>query len=160
MNDNYFMRPITLYIAASIDNFIARTDGNVDWLESPEFHLPNEDFAYREFYDSIDCTLMGNNTYKAVIDFDIPFPYSDKTNFVFSQKTPAHGNEHVTFVSDDILEFVRKLKTKSGKGIWLIGGGQINSLLLENNLIDKIILTIVPITLGEGIPLFHGQAKT
>ena len=78
------MKKLILYSAASIDNFITRAGGETDWLDSPEYSIPVEDFGYREFYDSIDTILMGNTTYKQLLSFNMPFPYPDKKNYVFS----------------------------------------------------------------------------
>ena len=153
------MREIVLYIAASLDNYIARTDGNVEWLDSPDYLIPDEDYGYNNFYKSIDTTLMGNSTYKALLGFNVPFPYPDASNYVFSRSANNQDTEHVNFVSGNILDFVQELKNKKGKDIWLIGGAKINTLFIANDLIDKIILTIIPMTLGQGIPLFEGQAK-
>jgi len=153
------MRQVILYIAASLDNFIARPDGSVDWLSSPEFLLPDEDYGYHEFYITIDTTLMGNSTYRFILDQDVPFPYPDKKNYVFSRSAKNRDTEFVRFIYQDPVDFVRQLKLQTGEDIWLVGGGQINTVLLNNDLIDKMILTLLPITLGEGIPLFHGKYK-
>ena len=153
------MRRLVLYTATSLDNFIARPDGDVNWLHSPEYLIENEDYGYSELYQSIDTTLMGNKTYQFILDLDVPFPYPDKSNFVFSQSENHLDTQYVKFITGDIIEFVKNLKENNGKDIWLIGGGQINTLMLNNDLIDEIILTLVPIILGEGIPLFPGNAK-
>lgn len=153
------MRQVILYTAASLDNFIARPDGRVDWLNSPEFLIPDEDYGYQNFYQTIDTTLMGNHTYQFILDQDVPFPYPDKTNYVFSRSSNNRDTEFVRFISEDPADLVRELKQEDGDNIWLIGGGQINTILLNNDLIDKMILTIIPMTLGEGIPLFHGSYK-
>jgi len=153
------MRQVILYIAASLDNYIARRDGNVDWLSSPEFLIPDEDYGYNNFYPTIDTTLMGNSTYRFILDQDVPFPYPDKTNYVFSHSAKNRDTEFVRFISQDPVDFVRQLKQETGEDIWLVGGGQINTILLNKDLIDKIILTIFPLTLGEGIPLFQGKYK-
>lgn len=156
------MRKLVLYIAASIDNFIAKPDGSIDWLNNPEYDpLPGEDYGYAAFCESIDTTLMGNATYQEVLGFDIPFPYPDKTNYVFSRSENKGNHEFVRFISGDIAGFTKQLKARPGNDIWLIGGGQINTIMLESGLIDKIILTIIPITLGDGIPLFQkGSVET
>lgn len=147
-----------LYVAASLDSYIARPDGNVDWLNDPELQLPGEDYGYQDFYGSIDTTLMGHRTYRAILGFDVPFPYPDKTNYVFSRSATKAKSGDVTFISGDVSAFVHTLKEMPGRDIWLIGGGQINTLLLERGLIDRMILTLIPLLLGQGIPLFHGKA--
>ena len=81
------MREVILYSASSLDSYIARTDGRVDWLEYPRFTLPGEDFGYEKFLKSVDTTLMGNNTYQLILGFGGPFPYPDTTNYVFSRST-------------------------------------------------------------------------
>jgi dihydrofolate reductase len=159
VRDEKKMRQIVLYSAVSLDNYIARKDGNVDWLDAPEYELPDEDYGYTDFNQTIDTTLMGHNTYNALLGFDVPFPYPDKTNYIFSRTADHEDTEYVKFITGDIANFVRELKNEKGKDIWLIGGGQINTLLLNNHLIDKVRLTLIPVTLGEGIPLFLGQAK-
>ena len=151
------MRKLILYIAASLDNYIARPDGDVEWLNAPDLRLPKEDYGYSDFYQTIDTTLMGHRTYQAILGFDVPFPYPEMTNYVFTRSEANSDNENVTFISGDVAAFVRTLKQKPGRDIWLIGGGQINTLLLEHGLIDRMILTLIPVLLGEGIPLFHGK---
>jgi len=154
------MRKIVLYIAASIDNFIAKKDGNVDWLDDPDYAIEGNDLGYSAFYQSLDTTFMGNATYQEVLGFDVPFPYPDKKNYVFS-RSEKENDENVEFVSGDIVAFTKQLKAQSGKNIWLVGGGQINTLFLEKGLIDQIILTIIPITLGDGISMFQkGSVET
>jgi len=126
---------------------------------SPEFLIPDEDYGYSDFYPGIDTILMGNSTYRFILDQNVPFPYPDKTNYVFSHSAKNQDTEFVRFISQNPVEFVRQLKQEEGEDIWLVGGGQINSILLNKDLIDKIILTLIPMTLGEGIPLFHGKYK-
>lgn len=147
------MRDVILYIATSLDMFIAREDGSVDWL----FH--DQDYGYSEFLKSIDTTIMGHNTYKQIKSFGPPFPYRDKTNYVFSRHN--HQEEgYIQFIANKTIPFVRSLKKERGKDIWLIGGGSINDVLLEAGLIDKMILSIHPVFLGKGIPLFpHAQVE-
>lgn len=148
------MRKVILYIAASVDHYIAKTDGDTAWLHSPELTLANEDYGYNQLIESIDTTLMGNSTYEQIMSFDIPFPYPDTQNYVFTRSKDRQDTKHVSFVSKDISSFVQALKAKEGKDIWLIGGGQINSLLINSGLVDELILSIIPIVLGNGIPLF------
>jgi dihydrofolate reductase len=147
------MRKITLYSALSVDGFIAAADGNIDWLHNEAYALEGEDFGYGAFYASIDTTLQGNKTYRQVASFDVPFPYAGKTNYVFSRSSQPAA-EHVVFVQEDLVTFVRQLKVQAGGGIWLVGGGQLNGLLLQAGLIDELYLTFIPVALGEGIGLF------
>ncbi len=149
------MRKIKLYIAVSIDGYIAQSDGGVAWLDE----IPNPDqtdYGYFDFYKSIDTTLMGNATYQQILTFDIPFPYADKTNYVFSRKEQV-DNEDVKFVRKNVSDFVEELQSQKGGDIWLIGGGQLNAAFLEEGLIDEIIVSIMPIVLGSGMPLFAVQ---
>ena len=152
------MKKVKLYIATSLDGFIADKNGSVNWLEN--FPNPNLlDYGYNDFYDSIDTTLMGNATYQQILNFDIPFPYAGKQNIVFTRNNTLEKDDNVRFITKDIPNFVRTLKQELGKDIWLIGGGQINILLFNHGLIDEIIITYIPIVLGEGIPFFGGIAN-
>jgi len=146
------MRQVKLFIAASLDGYIAGPEGEIDWL-----FMDGNDYGYTPFFQSIDTTLSGHETYKLTLTFG-EFPYVGKTNYVFSrsEQPPA---PHVTFVSEDPAAFVRKLKEQEGGDIWLVGGGQINTLLLNADLIDELIVAIHPVILGEGLPLFAPTAR-
>lgn len=149
------MRRIILYIATSLDNYIARPDGSIDWLEEATLN-PSEDYGYRKFYDSVDTTIMGANTYRQICGFDVPFPYPDKRNIVITtQKNQKKVHPSVEFVTAELNPFLTDLKKSEGQNIWLIGGSQINSYMLSQRLLDRIILTRMPIFIGEGIPLFQ-----
>jgi dihydrofolate reductase len=152
------MRKLILYIAASLDGYIARTDGRIDWLENKTYTIAGEDFGYSDFMKTIDTTLMGHSTYKVVLSLGMSFPYPDKTNYVFSH-TERPATEYVQFVTRNATGFVKQLKQETGKNIWLIGGSQLNTLLLNAGLIDEIILTYIPVVLGKGIPLFAPGAS-
>jgi len=145
------MGKLVLYSAASIDGYIAGANDDLTWLEG------GDDFGYDSFYKSIGITLMGNNTYKLVKSFG-DFPYPDKRNYVFTRNKMSKDDPHVTFISDDITGFVRLLKEKEKDDIWLVGGGEINGLLGEAGLIDRMMLFIFPVLLGSGTPIFSGKA--
>lgn len=141
------MRDVVLFIACSLDGYIARKDGRVDWL----FH--DEDYGFTEFYDSVDTTLMGKKTYRDILGFG-DFPYPEKKNYVFVRKDNTPPNKHVEYIHGDIPTFVRNLKKQEGKSIWLVGGGQINTMLLTSGQIDRMIVSVHPVILGQGVPLF------
>jgi dihydrofolate reductase len=149
---------IKLYIATSLDSFIARENGSIDWLTEYE-NSPKTDYGYSEFYKSIGTVLMGRKTYKQVLGFG-DWPYEEKKSYVFSRQTePLRREKNVEFISGDIGEFVRYLKENTEEDIWLVGGSQIIKVFLEENLVEDLIIFVVPIILGSGIPLFDRIQK-
>lgn len=152
------MRKIKLYIAISLNGKIAKADGSVHWLES----IPNpekSDYGYYDFYNSIDTTIQGYNTYKQIVDWGIDFPYADKKNYVLTRKQELTNNKDVDFIKENPIDFIKRLKSDKGKDIWLIGGGQINTMLLSAQLIDDIYLHVMPIIIPDGIELFEHIPK-
>jgi len=150
-----FMKSKTiLYISMSIDGFIAKKDGSVDFLNP--YNEGGDDYGYKEFYDSVGTIVMGNNTYKQFGNTkEFKEYYEGKPIFVFSRS--AKGKDgYVTFVSRDVKEFVENLETKDNKHIWLLGGASIVNEFLKDNLIDEFIITTIPVLLGDGVPLFKG----
>ena len=91
------------------------------------------------------------NTYKQIIGWGIEFPYPDKKNYVLTRKKGLGNTEFVEFISGDHIEFIRNLKKEKGRDIWLIGGGQINTLLLNEDLIDEIQIFVMPIVIPDGM---------
>ena len=142
------MRKVVLFIASSLDGFIASSDGGVDWL------FTDQDYGYKRFYRSIDTVLMGRKTYAQMIG-QWGYPYKEKKAYVFTRSRRTKGNKHVEFISGNIPKFVRELKKKAGLDIWLVGGAEIATILLNARLIDKMHLFIHPMIIGRGIPLFH-----
>jgi len=152
------LRKIKLYIAISLNGKIAKADGSVDWLES----IPNPDkidHGYSDFYKTIGTTIQGNKTYNQILSWGIDFPYADKKNYVFTRKKGLENTEYVDFISENHIDFVKQLKKKKGKDIWAIGGGQLNTMLLNENLIDEIQVFVMPIILTDGIELFENLPK-
>ena len=152
------MRNIKLYIASSLDNFIAGENGSIEWLFS------DADYGYAKFYDSIDTILVGRKTYEQSLTFD-EYPYTGKRVYVFTHNAKAEGIKKrmpgIQYIDNNILDFVTNLikEPNSNKDIWLLGGGEIVSMLLNADLVDEIILSIHPIILGKGIPLFKNIEK-
>lgn len=143
------MRKVSLFTAASLDGFIAKKDGGIDWL------FTDADYGYASFYRSVDAILMGRKTYQQTLSFS-EFPHLDKPVYVFTRRRGKPDFPNVRFINNSPAAFVRDLKNKKGKTIWLVGGGLLNGALLEAGLIDEIVLSIHPVALGMGVPLFAG----
>jgi dihydrofolate reductase len=145
------MRSVVFYGAISVDGYIAREDHALDWLIGTE---GEEEAGYEAFYDTVDTIIMGRKTYEQIgILSPDEFPYAGKECYVFSRANKT-SNEHVTFINDDIVEFVTTLKGKRGNRIWVVGGGELLQPLLEQNVIDEYYIQVAPSILGKGIPLF------
>lgn len=140
------MGKIILYIASSLDGYIARENGDVDWLPI------NTDSGYDNFYKSIDTVIMGKKTYDQILTFG-DYPYKGKKSYVFTRNDSLTKDENVEFASN-VEEFSRNLVSSKGN-IWLVGGSELFSAFLEHKLVDEIILSIIPTVLGKGIPLFQ-----
>ncbi|RMG56311.1 MAG: dihydrofolate reductase [Bacteroidetes bacterium] len=153
------MLPIKLFIAASLDGFIARPDGGLDWLES--LSNPNQiDHGYADFLASVDTLVMGRSTYEEVLGFGVPWPYTGQHTFVLtSQAGYSVKTERTSVLPDLSPESLNMLQTTSKTGIWLVGGGQVVTAFLNEGLVDELFLCLIPVVLGKGIPLFPGQPK-
>ncbi|MGJ5631641.1 dihydrofolate reductase family protein [Nostoc sp. CALU 1950] len=145
------MTKVTLYIAASLDGYIARSDGGIDWLSILD--IEGEDYGYTAFYESIDAIVMGSKTYEVGLGFD-KWPYPDKKSFVFTQRHLKSDREDVVFVSDTIQQALANIEAQGLENIWLVGGGALINSFLQHNLIDEYIISIIPTILGGGIQLF------
>jgi len=139
------MTKILVYVASSLDGYIAREDGSVDWLPQVT------ESGYDAFYKSVDTVIMGKTTYDQVLTFGI-YPYKGKKSFVFSKT--QHSDENVEFVSD-VEKFVKDGFPGVGENIWLVGGAKTIASFLKQGVVDEIIITKIPVLLGKGIPLFH-----
>lgn len=154
------MRKVKYLVANSLDNFIARKDGAVDWL------FTGGDYGMREFFASIDTMLIGRKTYEFALGQSPKRKSRSKKakgkrmfcsnmrNYVFSRTMKAAPDEDVVIISENTGEFVRNLKSEAGKDIWLMGGGELARSLFAENLVDEISLNIHPVLIGSGIPLF------
>jgi dihydrofolate reductase len=149
-------RKIIVYIATSADGYIARPDGDVEWLNR---RPSNIDYGMRAFYRTIDTILWGRKTY------DWALKYSRKhrvkggmfdqkvANYVFSRKPPKKAAEGVEFVSEPVKAFARRLRAIPGKHIWMMGGGELIASFLDAGQIDEFDIHIIPTLIGKGIPL-------
>jgi len=141
------MRKILLGVGISLDGYIARPDGDVDFLFTPE------DFSMAEFFASVDVNLMGRKTLDAALRLGAKFD-APAANYVFSRTQAAGARDGVTFVNQEPATLVERLRREPGKHIWLMGGGELAREFLAADLVDEIHLGIVPVLLGAGIPLF------
>ncbi len=139
------MPKVIVYIASSLDGYIARENGDIDWL--PEL----AESGYDAFYKSIDTVIMGKTTYDQVLTFG-EYPYKDKKSFVFTS-TNQNKDENAEFVSD-VEKFVKDGFPGAGENIWLVGGAQIIASFLKQGAVNEIIISVIPVLLGKGISLF------
>ena len=144
------MAKTSYYVAVSLDGFLAREDGTVDWLSNYTTPLETP-YDYEPFYKTVSAVVMGRKTYDTVISFG-EYAYKGKPGLVLSKDAGFQVNEPgVESASTDWKEKFEGLKTSAKDRIWLVGGGEVASLFVTENLLDEIILTIIPETIGTGI---------
>jgi dihydrofolate reductase len=145
------MAKTSYYVAVSLDGFLAREDGVMDWLANYSKPLETP-YDYEPFYQTVSAVIMGRKTYETVLGFG-GYPYQGKPGLVLSKDAGFQVNESgVESASLDWKEKVEKLKSSVKDRVWLVGGGEVASLFVRENLLDEIILTIIPETIGTGIP--------
>jgi dihydrofolate reductase len=146
----------SVYIATSLDGFIARPDGGLDWLPGIGGAETGEDYGYRQFMDSVDCLVMGRSTYEVVLGFGGEWPYSEKPVVVLSSRPvdiPDRLADTVEWMSGPPTEVVQRLAERGAGHLYVDGGRTIQGFLAAG-LIQQLIITRVPVLIGEGIPLF------
>ena len=134
---------IIYYVAASLDGFIATPEGGIDWLKP--FEGTGEDYGYGEFYATIEAVLLGRVTYEQCLEFP-EWPYAGKPYWVFSR---ANGNTPSSLIAE--------MQARGLRRAWLVGGGKLAAAFRAERLITEHIVSIVPVLLGAGIPLFDGR---
>lgn len=154
------MRKVILGLGISLDGYIARKNGAVDWLSM------DWDYDWMAFFETIDVVLMGRKTWEAALGMQAKpkvnskkktkasNPYGKTETYVFSKTLIESGADGVEVVSGNLTEFVAELKAREGKNIWLSGGGELAKSFLDEDLVDEIYLGVTPHLLGSGIPLF------
>ena len=133
---------IVYYVAASLDGFIATPDGGIDWLQP--FENTGEDYGYAEFYASIEAVLLGRKTYEQCLQFP-EWPYAGKPYWVLSK---ASGNTPAKVLSE--------MRSRGLRRAWLVGGGKLAASFRAEGIITEHIVSVIPVLLGAGIPLFDG----
>lgn len=152
----------SVFIATSVDGFIARTDGDVSWLHEfgPAEGEPHDDGGFGEFMASVDAMVMGRNTFETVLGFDVPWPYGETPVMVLSQaltEVPAELAATVSIEQGTPEEVAARL-AEGGAGRVYLDGGRVIQSFLRAGLVHEITITRVPILLGRGIPLFGEMA--
>jgi len=150
-------RKIIVRLAASADGFIARSDGDLEWLTSRP--APEGFYGISAFMKTIDTLVMGRKTYEAGLKLGAKFDSKERT-IVFSRNPPpADAPPGVEFVSDPIRSFVDRLREQPGKNVWLMGGGDLIAAFLDEQAIDEFVLSVVPVFIGDGIPLITRRPR-
>jgi len=142
------MRKVVLGLGISLDGYIARPDGAVDFLFMPK------DYSMGPFFATIDTAIMGRKTYAAALKMGGGLGDSKMKSYVFSRSQPSGERGRVSFVNESPKSFVEKLRKSSGKNIWLMGGGELAREFLKDDVVDELYIGIVPVLIGEGLPLF------
>lgn len=152
-------RKIILFIAMSLDGYIAGIDGNVDWLAGEDKNNQDNQ-CYLEFIKDIDTVIMGWKTYAQVVnELSVDeWPYEGMKTYVVTHQDKT-SSEDIIFTSMNPGQLISKLKKESGKDIWICGGANIIHQLLEDNCIDRFHISVIPTLLGNGIRLFNKLDK-
>ena len=151
---------VTIHMAASLDGFIARKDGSVDWLEtSDEFEggRTMEPAFVESFLMTIDCYVMGSRTYETALRFEargLGWTYGDKPTFVLTSRELPRIRDTVEFHSGDLTQFVDARLRPAFRSIWFVGGGAVAGECLRLGLADEVRYSILPILIGDGVPFF------
>lgn len=151
-------RKLVLYIAMSLDGYIATADEDLSFLSIVE--RQGEDYEYNSFIQTTDTVILGRKTYDKVLSMGFPYPHVDKESYIITRTArPDEGN--LKFYTGDLKTLIAGLKTKEGKNIFCDGGAEIVNLLMKDNLIDEFVISVIPIFLGSGIALFErGRPET
>jgi len=145
-------RKIVVHIATSADGYIAGPDGALEWLiERP---APKGFYGMPQFMRSVDATILGRRTFDASLRLGATFGGDGRRSYVFSRRPPPDGvPAGVEFVTEPIRDFAARLRGAGGKTVWMMGGGEIIASFLDEGAIDEFVVTVVPVFIGDGIPL-------
>ncbi len=158
----HYSSRVTIHMVASLDGFIARKDGSVDWLETADTFEGGETLtpeSAAEFLKSIDCYVMGSRTYETALQFEakgLGWVYGDKPTFVLTSRRLTKVRDSVAFYSGDLAPLVNERLRPNFSGIWFVGGGAVSSSCLRLGLADEVRYSIMPVLIGDGISFFSG----
>ncbi len=145
-------RKVILYIAASLDGFITQPNEDLTFLSVVE--QEGQDYGYTDFLKTVDTVIVGRKTYDKVISMGFDYPHADKNTYIIT-RTPRSNIGSMKFYTDDLKSLIIQLKSENGKNIYCDGGAEIANALLRENLIDELIISIIPILIGSGTKLFE-----
>lgn len=148
------MAEVVYYVAASLDGYIATSDGGLEWL-SP-FEAAGEDYGYNDFYAGVDAIFIGRRTYELVREMP-SWPYAGKPCWVFGRGTVEPLGPDVTLTGKEPGAVLAELEAQGVRRAWLVGGGRLASAFRAAGLITEYIVSVVPVILGSGIPLFDAE---
>jgi dihydrofolate reductase len=149
-------------MVASLDGFVARKDGGVDWLERSDSFDEGETLDpqfVQDFLRSIDCYVMGSRTYETALGFEekgLGWAYGDKPVVVLTSRTLPKRRETIEFYSGDLTELINDRLIPRYDSIWIVGGGAVAGECVRHGLADEVRYTIAPVLIGEGISFFDG----
>jgi len=152
---------VTIHMAASLDGFIARKDGRVDWFEASDEFVGGDamDPGFVEaFLKTINCYVMGSRTYETALSFEargLEWPYGEKPTFVLTSRELPRTRGNVEFYSGDLAQLVNGRLRPTFRTIWIVGGGVVSGECLRLGLADEVRYSILPILIGDGIPFFE-----
>ena len=144
-------RKVILYIATSLDGYIAKPNDDLSFLSIVE--QEGQDYGYADFVKTVDAVIIGRKTYDKVISMGFGFPHADKDAYIIT-RTPRPNVGSVKFYTGKLKTLIDRLKSENGKNIFCDGGAEIVNELLKDNLIDEFIISVIPILVGNGIKLF------
>ena len=156
---------VTIHMAASLDGFIARRDGSVDWLETSDTFETGETMtpeSVEAFLKTIDCYVMGSRTYETALDFEargFGWAYGDKPTFVLTRRTLRKPRNTVEFYAGDLGRLVGERLMPAFRSIWFVGGGEVAGECLRRGLADEVRYSIMPILIGDGRSFFDALDK-
>ena len=151
---------VTIHMAASLDGFIARKDGRVDWMETSDQFVGGDTMSpefVEAFLKTIDCYVMGSRTYETALSFEakgLGWSYGDKPTFVLTRRELPRTRDTVNFYSGDLAQLVNRSLRPKFRSIWFVGGGVVSAECLRLGLADEVRYSILPILIGDGIPFF------
>ena len=150
-------RNVIVHIGTSADGYIARPDGDLEWLTSRP--APKGFYGMNAFMKSIDTKLLGRKTYEESLRMGAKFESKSRTIVFSRHEPPADAPSGVEFVNGAIGPFVSRLREQPGKDIWLMGGGEIIASFLDEQAIDEFVISVAPVFIGEGIPLIARRPR-